>query len=317
MKRRIKTIDDIPQAEIKRTERLKKSKIIGGIVTYNPDITRLEENVNALINQVEQVYIFDNGSENIVELRDFISKYNNIAMIQNNHNSGMSVALNSLASLAKCNGATDIIYLDQDSVAEDSMVKKLAQYRSMSVGIVSPLVVDRNNERVNENKELIYEVKRPVTSGSLVNLTAWSTVGGYDEHLFVDWVDDEFADNLRLHGYKLIKIHSTSLLHELGNQEYAWSGPGRDYAHNRKVKRKYYRQNYPAWRWRDRARSQIITIHKYRFTGIGLEEIGIFIKSTIGRILLLENNKIQLIKAVFDGIVEARSIIDIKKKSSQ
>ena len=43
-----------------------------GIVTYNPDITRLVENINAIYNQVDNVIIVDNNSKNIAEIEQTI-----------------------------------------------------------------------------------------------------------------------------------------------------------------------------------------------------------------------------------------------------
>ena len=39
-------------------------KIFCGIVTFNPDIERLKENILAIQNQVDSIYIFDNYSDN-------------------------------------------------------------------------------------------------------------------------------------------------------------------------------------------------------------------------------------------------------------
>ena len=36
-----------------------------GIVLYNADVGRLYENINAIINQCDHVYLVDNGSENL------------------------------------------------------------------------------------------------------------------------------------------------------------------------------------------------------------------------------------------------------------
>ena len=38
------------------------NSIIAGIVTFNPDIDRLVRNVNSIKNQVDQVVLVDNGS---------------------------------------------------------------------------------------------------------------------------------------------------------------------------------------------------------------------------------------------------------------
>jgi rhamnosyltransferase len=282
----------------------RKSNIFCGIVTYNPDIDRLRDNIAAVSPQVDEVLIFDNHSNNLGDIETLISCYP-ATLTRWDKNSGMAVALNRLANSAIEAGATDILFLDQDSVVGQGTVAGLAEYRSPEIGIVTPLIVDRNNTKIEPDLEMIYEIKRPITSGSLVNLEAWKAVGGYDERLFVDWVDDEFCDNLRAHGYKLIRVNGVSLLHELGNQEYAWSAPGKDYTNVRRTSRAYYKQNYPLWRWEDRGRSESITIKKYGWSRIGLEERLIFIKSTLGRAIFIEDNSIEILKSILRGYRDA------------
>ena len=40
-----------------------------GIVTYNPDLERLRANLNNTVSQVDAVFVFDNGSENVADIR--------------------------------------------------------------------------------------------------------------------------------------------------------------------------------------------------------------------------------------------------------
>lgn len=287
--------------------------IWGGIVTFNPDIERLVENICAIAPQVEHLVIFDNASKNISDIEALVGSQ--IDLIKSSENLGMAKALNSMAKVAFSEGATDILFLDQDSVASDDLVEIEALQRTSDIGIVTCLIVDRNVERTSSDGSVILELKRAITSGSLVNLSAWDKVGGYDEVLFVDWVDNEFCDNLRFNGYRILATHATSILHEMGNQGYAWSAPGRDYTGRTRSKRGYYRQNYPAWRWRDRARGETIAIRKYKGTAIMFDELCYFLRGTIGRILLLEPNKVECLKAVVAGCRSGRAAVKTKAAS--
>ena len=50
------------------------NKILSVIVTYNPEINRLKQNLENIINQVDEVIIIDNNSDNIgliQELTDY------------------------------------------------------------------------------------------------------------------------------------------------------------------------------------------------------------------------------------------------------
>ena len=270
-------------------------------MTYNPDVTRLEENIKAIKPQVERLLIFDNGSENIDKIS--LTGGCSAELIRGGENYGMAVALNRLAEVAEEGGATDIVFLDQDTVASDDLVCEERKLCGDDIGLVCCLSVDRNHVDDDADRGVVCDITRAITSGSMVNLAAWRKVGGYDERLFVDWVDNEFSDNLRAHGYGLVKTSCTHILHEMGNQVYAWSAPGGDDMGKKHARRGYYRQNYPAWRWRDRARSQAITIRKYGFSRIGWEERYYFLKATIGRIILLEGHKVDCLKAAIGGYI--------------
>ena len=45
-------------------------KIIATIVTYNPDIDRLSENIKSVYCQVDEIYIYDNASKNVNQILD-------------------------------------------------------------------------------------------------------------------------------------------------------------------------------------------------------------------------------------------------------
>ena len=49
-------------------------KILGGVVTYNPEIPRFKENLKTLVNQVDKLYVFDNGSKNIEDIESVLKR---------------------------------------------------------------------------------------------------------------------------------------------------------------------------------------------------------------------------------------------------
>lgn len=66
--------------------------IWGGIVTYNPDLGRLCENVDAIAPQVEQLLVFDNGSKNYADIERALG--DRARVIVSPENLGMAKALN-------------------------------------------------------------------------------------------------------------------------------------------------------------------------------------------------------------------------------
>ena len=87
-----------------------------GIVTYNPDIERLNENILAIYKQVRVVFVVDNGSNNIDQIEKICSVKKNTYLIKNNKNLGIASALNRIMCQAKNAGASWCLLLDQDSI---------------------------------------------------------------------------------------------------------------------------------------------------------------------------------------------------------
>lgn len=250
-----------------------------GIVTFNPELGRLKDNLGAISGQATLVLIYDNGSNDVQSIRDLLVSYPNAVFIEGGKNSGMAVALNVLANEAIRCGFTDILYLDQDSIVLEGMLAHLASCRSDGIGIIGPKIVDRNESEASGASGVV-QVPRLITSGSLLNLHAFEDVGGYDERLFVDWVDFEFCNNLRIHGYRIVRDNDVQLLHEFGHEEYAGQmvHRGRD---GKLEVYSYYRSNHPEWRIRDRGRSLAITSLKYRGTELAGADATIYRKSLI------------------------------------
>ena len=194
--------------------------ITAGIVTFNPDLDRLKENVNAILPQVDRVIIFDNGSEN----RESIEQeyQDRAAIIKSEKNVGIAAALNGLMKKSEELGATWMISLDQDSVCSQNFCEQMRTYlyKEDNFGIVAPVIVDRNVGIVGHNPEKEYKsVRTCITSGAFTKVKVWQEIGGYDESMFIDSVDFEFCYRVRKAGYKVIQVRNVQLLHEIGNSE--------------------------------------------------------------------------------------------------
>ena len=65
--------------------------VLVGIVTFNPDLGRLKDNINAVLVQVKHILIVDNGSDNFEEVNCLFS--DDITIIKNVKNEGIAKAL--------------------------------------------------------------------------------------------------------------------------------------------------------------------------------------------------------------------------------
>ncbi len=195
-----------------------------GIVLYNPDINRMNENINAIINQVDYVILVDNSSENKSDIEAAIQhsfhSSDKVIIKFSQKNNGIAWALNQIFKIAEAQGVKWVLTLDQDSVCPPEMIEKYIKYFASTdkskIGILCPTIVDKNAGIIEGDVYKTETVKRCITSGSFTSLAAWKQIRGFDEKMFIDGVDFDFCDRLRMNGYKIIRIGSVCLTHELG-----------------------------------------------------------------------------------------------------
>ena len=70
-------------------------KILGVMVTYNPDMQTLHSDIDAVLSQVETVLVYDNASKNQNELKHFFEQFPTVSFFANNENNGLPKCYNS------------------------------------------------------------------------------------------------------------------------------------------------------------------------------------------------------------------------------
>lgn len=193
--------------------------MIAGIVAYNPDAKRLLENVLAIYNQVEEVVLVDNGSSDLSYLNELSSI--ELTIIKNNDNLGIAKALNQILYYAYEYGYSWAITLDDDSVAPMGLVDEYKCYiNNDEIGMIVPRILDRNFGMMDDEASEISNtsfVEMAITSASCVKVSAWKNCKGFCDKLFIDSVDFDFCYRLKECGYKILKTHKVSLIHEVGH----------------------------------------------------------------------------------------------------
>lgn len=202
------------------------TKVLCGIVMYNPKIARLIEEINSVINQLDMICLFDNGSKNIEDVQGQIfSNFSNdkIVFIKSNNNLGIGAALNKIFYYAVQNGFDWVLTLDHDSICPPNMV---ATYTKVdindNVGMLCPIIVDKGMAKryyshIENTKKTEY-ITRTIQSGALVRVKCWKKVHGFDEKMFIDFVDFDFCQRLIINQYKILRVNTIELDHELGKK---------------------------------------------------------------------------------------------------
>ena len=280
-----------------------------GIVTYNPQIERLRSNLRNTVAQVDEVFIFDNGSNNLADIRDLVEgEFKTVGIEADANNRGIAYALNRLLRAAGNADYPHMLLLDQDSVPSEGMCDELERHLHGNVALVCPFILDRNRMSVDEwrgmelpaTERLRHAARRgAITSGSLIDVAAALAVGGFDENLFIDYVDFDFNERMLLNDYAIIRDNTTYLLHEKGKSERTWL----------KVPRRtsagvqwqpLYKLGYSPMRCYYQTRNRIIYWKKYHVhTGNeGLTEIPMLMALS----LLFENKRVAKLRAYARGI---------------
>ena len=270
------------------------------IVSYNPDTDKLTQTIDELEGQGFQVIVIDNASANHAGVR---AASQGAVLVEFPVNRGIAAALNEGMRVAKSLGDEWVLSLDQDSQVAPNLFDEFEANLDLSgAGALCPHIVKQGD--VNPDLELfgITEVERCPTTGFLLNVSAWEAVGGYDEWMFIDYVDYDMCVRLRTSGFKIYRIESTYVIQNLGNmtvhrlpyaigkalrwkklQNFAISynhSPQRNYYYVRNAL--YYIRHYGSF---IDTRTEIIRVIKWEMKKV-----------------LLERHRLENIKAIFDAI---------------
>lgn len=265
-------------------------KTLAGIVLYNPDISRLRENINAIRNQVDCLLLIENGSFNLSYL-DKLKDFDNLILIKNKKSMGIAYALNQILGYAFSHGYQWVLTLDQDSVCEPNIINCYKQIADDSIGIIGCWIDDRNYKR-DESWGIAkgtFETDWVITSAAFTNVEAWKKCGGYDTPMFIDWVDWDICEAMRVAGFKILKTYKTKLIHENGEGTYLVKVRN----HEMQV------MNRPAFRYYYNFRNQVYMARKYKHLSIFHETYELVFK--FFTVLKYENHKMQNLFAMLKG----------------
>ena len=190
-----------------------------GIVLYYPDETRFRKCLDSILPQTQRVYIFENAMTGERFWPD-----DRIFFWGDKDNRGLAYALNRIMEQAKGDGFHWVVTMDQDSILPPGLInayaKKILQPPPQPLGILCPQVIDRRRAYLQVKTAPKEEfVSKCITSASCTFIPAWEQVGGFDEWLFIDLVDNEFCKRLQVCGYQILRLNPWVLDQEFGTSE--------------------------------------------------------------------------------------------------
>lgn len=245
-------------------------RICASIVTYNPDIPELRENISSLIvNLIEEIIIVDNASKNVEQIQNLITDFPQarFTLIKNEQNEGIAFALNQCLNSADKLGYSWLLTLDQDSTCNENYISSMLPFLDQEkTGMLYPIVKDlksagEKSRPVSKLQDFCRKhrhgnqvpVPMPITSGALTNVKAGIESGGFTDYLFIDAVDFDFNLKLYENGYQLVECPEAILFHSLGKQQGHFFGG-------------YYfiASGHPAWRFYYMVRNAWILKYSHR-----------------------------------------------------
>lgn len=256
-------------------------------VLYNPQADVLE-NLKSYLHKVDKLFLVDNSD---ISNQGMFSELKNLAQIEyifNNENLGIATALNIGCEAALKEGYNWVLTMDQDSkiieLPEDFR-EKLAENNQTAVYYPTYLI---NGEpfkyQIRENGNPLVVM----SSGNFIELEAFTTVGGFEDKLFIDYVDFDYCLKLKSSGFELEEIEGYKIAHELGKSTVKNLFLFKVLSTNHPVLRRYYI-----------TRNKLYMLQKYKnVTAFYDKEKSTLLKEII-KIILFEDQKFQKLKIMY------------------
>jgi rhamnosyltransferase len=194
------------------------------IVAYHPGEI-FGERVRRVARQIGKVIIVDNSGP---KAQTPIPSSGDVELLGNEENRGIGCALNQGMRRAEELGFAWVLTLDQDTVVDDDLVENLGEiYRDFPeakrIGLIGSNARSRisgrlANEYPSHGSSYVQE-KAVITSGSLVSMAAYKTVGPFRGEFFIEGVDSEYCLRLRRHGLKVLCSRKALMTHAAGKMQ--------------------------------------------------------------------------------------------------
>ncbi|WP_305274571.1 glycosyltransferase [uncultured Duncaniella sp.] len=176
-----------------------------------------------------KIIVVDNSPK-----RDLALSCSNIIYVPLKVNKGIAAAQNIGILKAKELGCFKILFFDQDSLINRTLVDMLSQaYDNIAlkgelIGAVGPLVLNKVTKKKYKVKASCHneysEVSTLISSGTCTTINVLDNVGLFEEDLFIDLVDHEWCWRASQKGFKLYSCNIIHMSHRVGEGDYSFLG---------------------------------------------------------------------------------------------
>ncbi|MDZ4662398.1 MAG: glycosyltransferase [Pseudomonadota bacterium] len=282
------------------------NRVCAVIVTHNPD-PRFIENVELIATQVNQIIIVDNGSHEAGRrLVQIVERLEKVKVAYNPENLGIAAGLNIGFKNAIKGGFDWVLTLDQDSRPGAKMVESLFDVydkcqNQKQIGLLSAVAIEERIPTeiskvpcVNSNG-LYHDTEVVMSSGSLVKTSVFLEVGGFDESLFIYYVDHDYCFRILAAGYRIFQTPLATFYHNTGL-----------ISRHKFLHRHFFTNNYSEKKRYYITRNRLVLYRKYLLARPKwvFDDMVRFAKEFI-KILVAEDNKVEKIYSIGKGITHS------------
>jgi len=207
--------------------------VSAAIVTYQPDLERLELVLEAAAGQTSRVIVIDNGSTDLASLHALVARHAGAELIELGENRGIAAALN-VARDRLSSASAWTLTLDQDTIISEGSVMealeafgRLDESERQRCGIlamtqyVPPATTWRRRyiEQGMTIRELgeLRERRYVITSGNMVRSDVFASIA-YNEPFFIDAVDTLYSIEVRRAGWTILQLVRPTMDHSIGRR---------------------------------------------------------------------------------------------------
>jgi rhamnosyltransferase len=267
------------------------------IITFNPQISQLIDTIKKLNQFNNNILIIDNNSTNKKEMHDYFdfNTINTLNIIFNDINIGLASALNQGFNhfLNREPKIEWVLTLDQDTIISSDYLfvffDNLKNVNIIKTALVSPKVKLVGKEYKNKEESNLSKSNFAITSGCFTNLSAWTSLGGFDDFLFIDGIDHDYCFRVMKNNLDIIRLNSLIIKQTIGTpKSFDFFGFKKFLVFNHSFHRKFYIV---------RNKIYLTKKHRMKWSITFLSLIKIFLM-----IIFFEDNKVKKLHYYLKGI---------------
>ncbi|MDP3414617.1 glycosyltransferase [Falsiroseomonas sp.] len=214
------------KTSLQKTSRASAHDIAAAIVVFQPDLDVLIALLDTIAQDGRRIFLFLNDlSES--EVARLVDRVTNVRCLRSPQNVGLGAGLNWAMEAAAEEGFAYVVLFDQDSSPAPSLFEDLAVRhaahtdRGAAVAVIGPLLVPAEGAY----RAIRYEWRDAQegtasfvpTSGSLMLVKAWRSIGPFRDDYFVGAIDVEWCFRAWAMGWKCLVARDVTMPHRWGS----------------------------------------------------------------------------------------------------